>query len=197
MPTRRRPVTQTPATDLNVEWVEIGRVRPYEQNPRMRHDVVAIANSLKTFGWQQPLVVDPDYVLIVGHGRLLAAQKLGEARVPVHVARNLSPAQAKAYRLADNKSAEGAVWDEPKLILELQGLRETGEDELVTMAGFDLASALDKADAQGEGGGADTEPQFTDGLAYRVIVECADESDQGLLIERLEGEGRSCRALIS
>ena len=195
---RRRQAShpQPHDSDLRVEWVATERVKPYDQNPRMRHDVAKIAQSIQAFGWRQPLVVDQDYVLVAGHGRLAAAVKLGLPEVPIHVARDLSPARLRAYRLADNKSAEGAEWDEPKLILELQGLREAGEDELISLAGFDLAKALERADSSG-GDGDDTAPQFTEGLAYRVIVECQDEGDQGALIQRLEGEGRSCRALIS
>lgn len=191
----RRPAPPV-ANGLEIEWVPIDRVTPYDNNPRTKHDVTKIANSLQTFGWRQPLVVDPDYVLVAGHGRLQGAQRLKLQEVPVHVARDLSPAKIRAYRLADNKSAEGAEWDEPKLILELQGLRDTDDEELISLAGFDLAAALERADATG-GNGTDTEPQFTEGLVYRVIVECTGEEDQGALIERLEGEGRSCRALIS
>jgi hypothetical protein len=197
-PKRRRPAVPAaiPPTDLAVDWVPIDQVQPYPGNPRTHHDIVGIANSLRTFGWQQPLVVDEAHVLIVGHGRYQAALGIQATTVPIHVARNLTPAQVAAYRLADNKSAEGSGWDEPKLILELQGLRESGDEELISLAGFDLKAALDQADA-GEEPAGDTEPQFTEGLVYRVVVDCADEQDQAALIERLEGEGRGCRALIS
>ena len=78
--------------------------------------------SIKEFGWQQPIVVDADGVIIAGHTRLLAAKKLGMTEVPVRVARNLTPAQVKAYRLMDNRSHEEATWDDHFLKLEVLDL---------------------------------------------------------------------------
>ena len=97
---------------MNVEQWKIEDVKPYENNPRKNDDAVEyVANSIREFGFQQPLVVDNDGVLIVGHTRLKAAQKLGLESVPVHVADNLTEEQAKAYRLADNKTNEFSEWD--------------------------------------------------------------------------------------
>lgn len=97
---------------MQVENWNIGDVKPYERNPRKNDDAVEyVANSIKEFGFQQPLVVDKDGVLIVGHTRLKAAKKLGLKEVPVVVADNLTDEQVKAYRLADNKTNEFAEWD--------------------------------------------------------------------------------------
>lgn len=97
---------------MKVEDWPIDKVTPYEKNPRRNDGAVeATANSLKEFGWQQPLVVDKDGVLIVGHTRLKAAIKLGMSKVPVLVADKLSAEQVAAYRLADNKTGELADWD--------------------------------------------------------------------------------------
>lgn len=97
---------------MKIEWWPIERVKPYDRNPR-RNDkgVKAIASSIEQFGWRQPIVVDGQGVIICGHARLKAAQKLGLEKVPVHVASDLSPEQAKAYRIADNKTAELSDWD--------------------------------------------------------------------------------------
>lgn len=108
---------------MKVEDWPIEKVIPYENNPRKNDDAVDyVANSIKEFSFQQPLVVDKDGVLIVGHTRLKAAQKLGLESVPVHVADNLTEEQAKAYRLADNKTGELAGWDWPMLNEELEDI---------------------------------------------------------------------------
>lgn len=105
---------------MKVESKSIDEVTPYENNPRNNDQAVdAVANSIKEFGWQQPIVVDKNMIIIVGHTRYKAAKKLGLTKVPVVVATNLSDEQAKAYRLADNKSGELADWNEDLLTDEL------------------------------------------------------------------------------
>ena len=97
---------------MKVENWDIGKVKPYAKNPRKNDGAVeSTANSIKEFGWQQPIVVDNDGVIIVGHTRLKAAKRLGLKQVPVTIAENLTDEQVKAYRLADNKTGELAVCD--------------------------------------------------------------------------------------
>ena len=79
-----------------------------------------MAASLKEFGWRQPVVVDEEMVILAGHTRLEAARRLGWTEAPVHIARGLTPAQARAYRLMDNRSNENAEWDEALLGLEFR-----------------------------------------------------------------------------
>lgn len=99
----------------------LAEITPYENNPRNNKEAVEkVANSIKEFGFNQPIVVDKDNVIIVGHTRYLAAQKLELTEVPVIVAANLSEEQARAYRLVDNKVGEIAGWDFEKLALELE-----------------------------------------------------------------------------
>src|ERR1017187_4265617 len=101
---------------MHVEMRPIETIRPYANNPRTNDAAVdAVAASIKEFGFRQPIVVDEDGVIIVGHTRYKAALKLGLTEVPVHVAVGLSPAQAKAYRLADNQTASLSSWDDDKL----------------------------------------------------------------------------------
>ena len=97
---------------MHVEMRNIDDIKPYPNNPRHNDEAVAaVAASIQTFGFRQPLVLDEEGMIIVGDTRLKAAKKLGLAVVPVHVAVGLTPAQCKAYRIADNKSAELADWD--------------------------------------------------------------------------------------
>ncbi len=130
---------------LTIEMWTIDRVRPYENNPRNNDDAVdAVAASIKEFGFAQPLVVDSDRVIIVGHTRLKAAQKLGLERVPVVVASHLTPEQVRAYRIADNKTAEIADWNYDLLPIELSALQEANYD--LGLLGFDadeLAKLMD------------------------------------------------------
>src|SRR5271166_6317004 len=112
---------------MDVELRSVDTIRPYPDNPRHNDAAVdAVATSITTFGFRQPIVVDEDGTIIVGHTRYKAALKLGLKMVPVHIAVGLTPAQAKAYRLADNQTATLASWDEDKLPLELMGLQEMG-----------------------------------------------------------------------
>jgi Predicted transcriptional regulators len=98
-------------------------------NPRLNDQAVdAVAASLKEFGWRQPIVVDKDGVIVVGHTCWKAAKKLGLIQVPVHVARDLTPEQAKAYRLTDNQTATTAEWDKELLPLELVNLKDANFD---------------------------------------------------------------------
>ena len=97
---------------MKIELRLLAEIRPYENNPRLNDDAVdAVAKSIQEFGFRQPIVVDTEGVIICGHTRYKAAKKLGLEKVPVHVATDLSPEQIKAYRIADNKSAELSDWD--------------------------------------------------------------------------------------
>jgi ParB-like chromosome segregation protein Spo0J len=88
---------------MNIELRDINSIRPYDKNPHNNDDAVdAVAASLKEFGFRQPIVVDAEGVIICGHTRFKAAQKLGLAKVPVHVAQDLSPEQVRAYSCSAN-----------------------------------------------------------------------------------------------
>lgn len=127
-----------------IKEVPIGDVKPYENNPRNNDGAVeATANSIKEFGWQQPIVVDKDMVIIAGHTRLKAAKQLGLKHVPIVVA-DLSEEQAKAYRLADNKTGELADWDMGLLDDELAEIADIDMSDF----GFDLDIPDDGEEAQ-------------------------------------------------
>src|SRR5262245_31285146 len=103
-------------SEMLVEMRAIESIKPYDNNPRHNDGAVdAVAESIRTFGFRQPCVVDEDSVIIVGHTRYKAALKLGLTEIPVHVAVGLSPAQAKGYRIADNQTSTLSVWDDDRL----------------------------------------------------------------------------------
>jgi DNA modification methylase len=130
---------------MQIEMRPIASIRPYANNPRLNDAAVdAVAASIKEFGWRQPIVVDEHGVIVAGHTRYKAALKLGLEAVPVHVAAGLSDAQLKAYRLADNQTAQLSGWDEDKLPVELLGLQEMGFDlNLTGFSGDELLRLLE------------------------------------------------------
>lgn len=110
-------------------------LREYENNPRHNDGAVdAVAASIREFGFKVPIVIDSDNVIIAGHTRKKAAEKIGLVEVPCIVADDLTPEQVKAFRLADNKVSEFATWDFGKLELELAELSEMD----MTAFGFDI-----------------------------------------------------------
>lgn len=145
---------------MRIETVPLSSITPYARNPRKNAAAVAtVKASLKEFGWQQPIVTDPEGVIIAGHTRYLAALELGMTEAPVQYASGLTPAQVKAYRIMDNKSHERAEWDTELLALEIADLKEEGFD--LDLTGFDAEElagiALDAGDGEP---GTDTEPQI-------------------------------------
>jgi len=144
-------VEQQVSQDLDVVWWPIDKPTPYGRNPRQAPEVAIakVAASIAEFGFRQPIVVDEEHVVLAGHTRLLAARKLGLEQVPVHVACGLTPSQAKAYRLADNRSAQETSWDFgllPDELVELDGL-----DYDLALTGFDAAELAGFLDGPTEG----------------------------------------------
>jgi ParB-like chromosome segregation protein Spo0J len=90
---------------MKIEMRDLAEIRPFENNPRINDPAVeAVASSIREFGFRQPIVVDEQGIIVVGHTRYKAALRLGLEQVPVHVAIGLTPVQIKAYRLADNQT---------------------------------------------------------------------------------------------
>ena len=118
---------------MKIQNIEIEKVIPYENNPRKNQSVEKVASSIKDFGFQQPIVVDKNMVVIVGHTRLMGAKKLGLSHVPV-VQADLDEAKAKAYRIADNRVNEDSGWDNKLLQDELNKLLNFEID--LNMTGF-------------------------------------------------------------
>jgi ParB-like chromosome segregation protein Spo0J len=136
---------------VTIETWPLDRIKPYPQNARRipKAAIDAVATSLKEYGWQQPIVVDRDGVIVVGHVRRLGALENGWTEAPVHVATNLTPAQCRAYRLADNRSHEEAGWDKSLLTLELGDLSLLSFDlSLTGFAEAELSRPLPRAEPE-------------------------------------------------
>lgn len=166
---------------MNIVEKRLDEIRPYANNPRKNDEAVeAVANSIREFGWKQPIVVDADGVIIVGHTRYKAAQMLGLKTVPVLVADDLSDDKVKAYRLADNKTNELAEWDLSALETELAQI-----DMDMSGFGFDSIIQYDSNDD------SDKDIEFQEKL--QVIVELQTDQEAEELFTRLSKEGYQCR----
>src|SRR5215470_10907882 len=120
---------------MKVESRRLSEIKAYDKNPRLNDQAVeAVVASIQEFGFRQPIVVDEEGIIVVGHTRYLAALKLGLKKVPVHVAAGLTPAQIKAYRIADNKTADLSDWDYDLLAKELADLQDVDFD--LDLVGF-------------------------------------------------------------
>jgi DNA modification methylase len=153
----------SPATDVATRrqllFVAIGDLIPDPHNPRKhgRAQIKAIARSIESFGFNAPILVDKNNKIVAGHGRYEAAQLLGIDKVPVILLDHLTPTQAKAYLLADNKLTDRSTWDEPKLAIQLKELSDLVLDFDIEAIGFEppeidlrMDSALEEADDQFE-----------------------------------------------
>jgi DNA modification methylase len=109
---------------MKIEIADINSIKPYENNPRKLSDkaIETVAMSLKEYGFRQPIVVDKDRIIVVGHTRFRASKKLGFKEVPITIADNLTPEQINGYRIADNRTSEESEWDNELLKMELKEL---------------------------------------------------------------------------
>lgn len=182
---------------MQVQSMKISEVKPYPNNPRNNDDgVEAVANSIKEFGWQQPIVVDKDNVIIVGHTRYKAAKKLGMDKVPVVVASNLSDEQVRAYRLADNKTGELTDWDMSLLDDELGDIADIDMSDF----GFDLDLDDDEVEVQEDDFDDEIpeEPKSKLGQIYQLgrhRLMCGDSTNPEM-VKKLVG-GVQCDLLLT
>lgn len=161
---------------MDIQYWDIGRLRPYEANPRENGNAIpAVAESIRRFGFTVPVVADGDGVVIAGHTRLYAARSLGMERVPVVVASDLTEAQARALRIADNRVAEMATWDREALDAELRAIGDAFD-----MAGLGfLAEAAKPVESLAEDSSALPPPETRPGQIYRLgphVLMCGDST---------------------
>lgn len=166
---------------MDVVMMSIKDVKPYEKNPRINDNAVeAVANSIKEFGWRQPIVVDKDNVIIAGHTRWKAAKKLKMKEVPVIVAADLSEEQVKAYRIADNSTGELATWDYDLLMPEIADL-----DFDMSMFGLEISgeeTAIENIVEDEYEEPENLEPVVKLGEVWKCgdhILMCGDSTSQG------------------
>lgn len=161
---------------------DITEVIPYDKNPRKNDKAVdKVANSIRSFGFRSPIIIDEHNVIICGHTRFKAAKKLCLKKVPCIVATGLTDAEIRAYRIADNKVGELAEWDNELLTSELELCEMNMEDFGVeTMSTDEDDNASDDIDVKS---------------AFEVIVECKNESEQEKVFNEMSEKGFVCRVL--
>ena len=177
---------------MKITQKKVTELIPYVKNSRTHSDeqVAQIAASIKEFGWTNPILVDGQNGIIAGHGRLLAARKLGHKEVPTIELSDLTETQKKAYIIADNRLALNAGWDDELLKLEINQLSELNFD--LALLGFDeieLAKLFDQLEDEEE----DELKEQSYNEVFNIIVECKDESEQEKIFNRLDSEGYKCR----
>lgn len=131
---------------MNIQEIDITVIKPYDRNPRKNDKAVdRVADSIKQFGFQQPIVVDKNNIIVAGHTRYKAAKKLNLSKVPVVIA-DVSEEKLQAYRIADNKLNELAEWDDDLLFEEISEIAARGDEQLTGFSAEEINAILNKAD---------------------------------------------------
>lgn len=167
---------------MKVTEIDINKLKAYEKNPRKNDNAVKeVANSIKEFGWKVPVVIDKDYVILAGHTRVKAANMLGLKKIPCIIADDLNEQQAKAFRLADNKTGELANWDFDLLT-----------EELADLSDFDMSDfGFEMPKYEEENVGEEKSYDYKE--TFEVIISCVDEEEMAEIYNRLSKEGMKCR----
>ena len=179
---------------MKIKNVKLSTLIPYENNPRNNEGAVqSVANSIKTFGFKVPIVIDKNNVIVAGHTRYKASQLLGLEEVPVIVADDLTPEQVKAFRIADNKTGEKASWDYNKLGKEVEELTDIdlGIDlQDLGFADFELSVLL--GDYEPEGFDDELTEQYEgleeNSLKMKRIIITYDKDSEGKVLQLLKLE---------
>ena len=168
--------------ELKIEYIDIGKIKPYENNPRHNEEAIPyVMNSIKEFGFKVPIILDKNNVIIAGHTRLESAKRLGMKEVPCLYANDLSEEQIKQFRLVDNKVSEKAEWNFELLQEELEDLDINMED-----FGFDIDSEIEKEFERKDLSDKEFEK-------YEIIIKCQNESDLEEKYKKLTEEGYECQ----
>ena len=190
---------------VRIEYLPIEEIWDYENNPRDNDRAVpALVRSMKRFGVRSPAIIDRDNVLIAGHTRIKAAKELGMTEFPCVRADDLSKAEAKAFRLADNRVQEESQWDTEALAAEFNALKdngfdltETGFDEFeiggIDMSGYDYSESEEEYDTpEAESGEYTPEDGAEDGDGEAdeefVCILCLKDEDEKRMVAEMVGE---------
>jgi ParB-like chromosome segregation protein Spo0J len=175
---------------LKIKYKPVADLIPYARNSRTHSDaqVAQIAASIKEFGWTNPILLDGENGIIAGHGRVLAAQKLGETQVPTIELSHMTDNQKKAYIIADNKLALNAGWDDAMLSLEIDDLKDAGFN--IDLTGFDLKEFGIHDDNEEK----DVNPPV-DESRNLLMIECEGEHELEKLFSEMQERGFECKIL--
>lgn len=169
--------------ELNIVYKNIKELKPYKKNAKKhnKEQVEQIANSIKEFGFTQPVIIDKNNCVVAGHGRILGAKKAGLKQVPTVCLEDLTEEQIKAYRLVDNKLNE-SEWDYSLLDDELENLTEDIDMDLF---GFEMDEQQEKETKK--------KVEFEIKEKYEVHIICKDEKQMEQVYNNVKGYGQECR----
>ena len=161
-------------TTTEFQLVDINKLVPYANNARThnKEQILKLRSSLREFGFVNPVIIDREYNVLAGHGRIMAAKEEGIAEVPCVYADHLTEAQKKAYILADNRMALDAGWDEELLSVEMQELQELGFD--LSMTGFDEKELTDLLGVDADGEAKEDDFDLSTALEKAAFVQRGD-----------------------
>jgi hypothetical protein len=196
----------TEANKLKIEFIATEKLVPYINNPKEHppEQVAQIAASIQAFGFNDPIAIDEDNLIIEGHGRLLAAQQLGLVKVPTICLAHLSEAERKAYAIAHNKLTLNSGWNPDLLQIELDSLQALDFDNLI-LTGFSMEELeklnLDQEDfltpvlpVEADGEKKEISIQYEN--QYGVIVQCESEAQQERIFGELSEAGYNCKVVV-
>ena len=177
---------------IEIQYKATEDLIPYARNSRTHsaEQIAQIAASIREFGWTNPILIDGENGIIAGHGRVLAAHKLGETHVPTIELSHMSDTQKQAYIIADNKLALNAGWDDEMLALEIDDLKEAGYDIELTGFNMDEISALN-----GNENINDNHKEPIDESRNLLMIECQGERELETLFEEMQKRGFECKIL--
>ena len=187
---------------LEYKYSTVDSLVPYARNARVHTDahIAQLAGSIREFGFNVPVLIDEEGNIIAGHGRVLAARKLGMGEVPTVVASHLSDTQRRAYVIADNKLHDNSAFDYELLQTDIDQLKAEGFD--LSLAGFeDFEIASFTLPESGEGfvdpslGLPPPEGGYKE--QYAVIITCKDEGEQKEVYEMLHSQGYTCKVVTT
>ena len=178
---------------MNIIKMKVEELIPYINNPRNNENAIdKVASSISEFGFKNPIVIDKNNVVINGHTRLLASKKLGLKEVPCIVADDLTEAQVKAFRIADNKTSEYATWDEELLKIELEQLEDMNfnlDDLNIDYSDFGLEIDLEDIEEKFESDNVYTKeiniPHYEITGECPLLTDLVKEEKTNSLIERI------------
>ena len=171
--------------ELNIIYKNIKELKPYKKNAKKhsKEQVEQIANSIKEFGFTQPVIIDKNNCVVAGHGRILGAKKAGLKQVPTVTLEELTEEQIKAYRLVDNKLNE-SEWDYSLLDEELENLTE---DIDMNLFGFEMEEQQDDETENKK------KVEFEIKEKYEVHIICKDEKQMEQVFNKVKGYGQECK----
>lgn len=177
---------------IEIQYKATEDLIPYARNSRTHsaEQVAQIAASIREFGWTNPVLIDGENGIIAGHGRVLAAHKLGETQVPTIELSHMSDTQKRAYIIADNKLALNAGWDDEMLALEMDEIKNAGYDLGLTGFNLDEIVALN-----GNENIDNDHKEPIDESRNLLMIECQGERELETLFEEMQKRGFECKIL--